>query len=80
MSMSEKWDSTDKDQIKRFIEKIYMGALISDRTKSIREKDFVLSLVDQKIKKLQPYLDLNKINFRKINDLQSLFAHYNSLN
>ena len=44
-----------------------------------KNKDFVLSLMLTKEKEIQSYLAANKVNFKKWNDLQTLFSYYNSL-
>jgi hypothetical protein len=44
-----------------------------------KDKDFILSLTKTKEKEVQSYLATNKVNFKKWNDVQSLFSYYNSL-
>jgi len=44
-----------------------------------KDKDFLLSLMKTKEKEIQSYLASHKVNFKKWNDIQSLFSYYNSI-
>jgi len=57
----------------------YYVFLDNQMTKLKKDKDFILSLTKAKEKEVQSYLATNKVNFKKWNDVQSLFSYYNSL-
>ena len=44
-----------------------------------KDKDKVLELMQDKEKQMNSWLETNKINFRNIDDLASLFGYYNTL-
>ena len=44
-----------------------------------KDKSFIVSMMKDKEKEIQSYLSTNNVNFKKWNDVQSLFSYYNSL-